>query len=99
VGAEWESHTPWNVSAFNPLPLMFRPLSFKWIVSTVSYSFLSTLFQTGITAQYGVGDVQRTRLKAFVRKELPFGEDLHTQFALSTHLAADMGDEIPQDFL
>jgi hypothetical protein len=99
VGAEAEQHMPWNTRNFARIDTTFRPTAYNWTTFNAGYSFLAPLFQIGVTGEYGTGDLTRTRIRMFARKEIPFAEDEHDQFALMTHVAADFGDEIPQDFL
>lgn len=99
VSGEWAQYEPWNTRDFAGVDSTVRPVAFKWLNFTAGYSFLSPLFQAGFNGEYGSGDFSRTRLRGFVRKEFPFGEDEHDQVAFIGHLGADFGDEIPQDFL
>ena len=103
VGGEYDDRDPWNISAFDSVTPSHRPIAAKLLTLTASYAYLSTLFQTGITASHfdtKLGsDLTRTRVRAFIHWETPLGEDSHDAIALIARGAADFGDELPQDFL
>jgi hypothetical protein len=99
VSGEWGEYEPWNTRDFVSVQKERQPIAFQWINSTLGYSFFSPLFQTGLRVQYGTGDLDRTRLRGFLRKEIPFTEDVRNNFAFIARFGADIGDEVPQDFL
>src|SRR5581483_7835445 len=103
LGAEWSKFQPWNRSQFVALDSSERPISADMLDFGMIYTYLTPLFQGGVAAMHAdkaiASDLTRTRLRAFLHKELPMGEDERDQFAILLNGAEDLGAELPQDFL
>ena len=103
VGGERNDLEPWNPSQFAGVDSNQRPIAARLLDLGVLYSYLSPLFQVGVAAFHSdkslASDLTRTQLRASLHKEFAFGEDIHNELAILLHGAADLGDELPQDFL
>jgi hypothetical protein len=101
IGAEWMKRDPWNISAFDSVPVEHRPIAAQLLELKGSYFFFSPLFQFGLEAQHAdtklSSDLTRTRLRTTIRKSFFLGKDDHAQLAFTGHVATDFGDELPQD--
>ena len=103
IGGEWKQLEPWNLSAFDSVPVDRRPIAVTIVDLSLHYDFLTPLFQGGTSALYSNkklgSDLTFLRLRAFLHHEFPLGEDEDDQIAIIARAAAQTGDEIPQDFL
>ncbi|MDP4200595.1 MAG: hypothetical protein Q8922_09215 [Bacteroidota bacterium] len=101
-GGQWMKLDPWNTIEFDSVPAAHRPISVQLLELTASYAFVSPLSELRLEAQHSdkklASDLTRTRLRATIRQAFS-GEDERSQIAFSGRIAADLGDELPQDFL
>ncbi len=101
IGAEWMKRDPWNLAAFDSVPTEHRPIAAQLLELKGSYFYYSPLFALSLEAQHAdtklSSDLTRTRLRATIRKSFIAGEDDHAQIAFTGNIAADFGDELPQD--
>jgi hypothetical protein len=103
VGGQWENFQPWNASQFDSVAANRQPIAARMIELGAGYSYLSTLFQIGVAGEHADkafgSDLTRTRLRVFLHKQFPLGDEDRNQLAFILHGSADYGDELPQDFL
>jgi len=103
IGGELRNLEPWNVSATQAIVPSHRPIDVNLVKLTAKYNFLAQHFQTGINATRSDkklgSDLDFTRLRAFGDLEISLDERERFQIILRTKGAAQLGAEVPQDFL